>query len=169
MHVEEATNTILESPYGIHSLVVYSNMKTLREFWSFYLKKSIEEKDELVYLAPFYDTVDSVRKSLADLGHMSIDVTRFETDEKSLILVDSLEHYIDNNGSALGTKSQLKSIQQLVKYTNDLEKKGASILGDMGAFLFKNQMQNLLNYELNLPSRFDMNLKGVCMYHQKDF
>ena len=100
---------------------------------------------------------------------MSIDVTRFETDEKSLILVDSLEHYIDNNGSALATKSQLKSIQQLVKYTNDLEKKGASILGDMGAFLFKNQIQNLLNYELNLASRFDMNLKGVCMYHQKDF
>ncbi len=169
MRVEEATNTILESPYGIHSLVVYSDMATSREFWSFYIKKSIGEKNELVCLAPFYDTVDSVRKSFAEVGHMPIDVTKRETDEKSLILVDSLEHYIDNNGSALTTKSLLQGIQHLVKYTNDLEKNGVSILGDMGAFLFKNQIQSLLDYELNLPDRFDMNLKGVCMYHQKDF
>ena len=167
-HVEEVTNTILESPYGIHSLVVYSDMATSREFWSFYLKKSIEEKDELVCLAPFYHTVDSVRKLLADVGHMSVDVTTLETDEKSLILGDSLEYYRDNNGSAFATKSQLKSIQHLVKYTNGLEKNGVSILVDMGAFLFKNQIQSILDHELNLPSRFDINLNGVCMYRQKD-
>ena len=100
---------------------------------------------------------------------MPIDATKLETNEKSLILVDSLNHYIDNNGSALVTKSLLNGIQHFVKYTNDLEKNGVSILGDMGAFLFKNQIQSLVDYELNLPPRFDMNLKGVCIYHQKDF
>jgi hypothetical protein len=143
-------------------------MATSREFCSFYTRKSIEEKNELVYLAPFYDTVNSVRKSLAE-GHLPIDATKLETNEKSLILVDSLEQYIDNNGSALTAKSLLNGIKHIVKYANDLEKNGVSILGDMGSFLFKNQIQSLVNYELNLPSRFEMNLKGVCMYHQKDF
>ena len=52
MHVKEATNTILESPYGIHALVVYSDMATSREFWSFYTKKSIEEKNNLFISHP---------------------------------------------------------------------------------------------------------------------
>lgn len=44
-HVEEATETLLESPYGVHALIIYPDMMTLREFWSFYAKKSIEEKN----------------------------------------------------------------------------------------------------------------------------
>lgn len=36
MGVEEAVNMLLESSYRIHSLVVYSDMITLREFCSFY-------------------------------------------------------------------------------------------------------------------------------------
>ena len=31
-HVEEAVNTLLESPYGMHALVIYSDLITLREF-----------------------------------------------------------------------------------------------------------------------------------------
>jgi hypothetical protein len=168
MHVEEAADTLLGSPYGIHSLVVYSDMITLREFWSFYTKKSIEEKNELVCLAPFYSTVDSVRKTLSE-GHMSIDVSKYERLEKSLIIMDSLEAYIDNDGNALHAESLWKSIRHQVKHAKQLEKNGVSIIGDMGPFLFKNQIQSLMDYELYLPTKFDMNLKGVCMYHQKDF
>jgi hypothetical protein len=57
----------------------------------------------------------------------------------------------------------------MVKYSNELGKKGVSILGDMSAFLFEKRIQDLIDYELHLPRWFDMNLKGVCLYHQKDF
>jgi len=78
MHVEDATNTVIESPYGLHALIIYSDSLTLREFWSFYAKKSIEDKNEFVYLAPFYDTTESVRKTLSE-GHMSIDIQKYES------------------------------------------------------------------------------------------
>ncbi len=39
----------------------------------------------------------------------------------------------------------------------------------MSAFLFENRIEDLIDYELFLPRWFDMNLKGVCLYHEKDF
>ena len=58
LNVEAAGEARLESPYGIHSLIIYSDMVTLREFLSFYTKKGIDEKDEVVCLATFYETVE---------------------------------------------------------------------------------------------------------------
>lgn len=170
MHLEAAADALLDSPYGIHSLIVYSDLLTLREFLSFYTKKCIEEKEELVFLAPFYETVDSIRNSLADEGYMVVDVPKYEKDEKSLIIVDSLEKYSDNKDKRIfDIQSAVKANHVLVEYAKSLNKKGVSILGDMGAFIFMNQMQNLVDYELALPLEFDVNLKGVCLYHHKDF
>ena len=39
----------------------------------------------------------------------------------------------------------------------------------LDAFLFMHKIQSLLDYESYLPLKFDNNLKGICMYHQKDF
>ncbi|HET6590024.1 MAG TPA: MEDS domain-containing protein [Candidatus Nitrosocosmicus sp.] len=167
-HIEKATQTLLESHYGIHALVVYSDMITLREFCSSYAKKSIQEKDELLFLAPFYQTADSLRETLSQ-GHKSIDVNRYEKEEKSLIIVDSLENYYDKATDTFDTQSILKANQKLVDYAKSLKKKGLSFLGDSGAFLFKNQLQSLVDYESSLPIEFDTNLKGICLYHQKDF
>ena len=166
--VEQATDTLLESPYGIHALVIYSDMIKLREFWTFYANRSIEEKNELLFMAPFYQTVDFVRETLSE-GRKSIDVKRCEEEEKSLIIRDSLENYHGKIGDAFDVKSILKANQGLIEDANALNKKGLSFLGDMGAFLFKNQMQSLFDYESSLPIEFDANLKGICLYHQKDF
>ncbi|HYG00666.1 MAG TPA: MEDS domain-containing protein [Candidatus Saccharimonadales bacterium] len=167
-HVEEATDTLLESPYGMHSLIVYSDMMTLREFWSLYTKKSVKEKKEVACLAPFYETVDSVRKTLSE-GHLPMDIQKYEKDEKSLIIVDALEKYLDKDTNTFDVKSLLKANQDLVEYANTSNKNGVSFLGDMGPFVFKNQIQSLIDYEFSLPTEFDVNLKGICLYHEKDF
>lgn len=130
------------------------------------MHKSIEEKDDLLFLAPFYQTVDSKRKMLSE-GHESIDVSRYEKEEKSLIIVDSLENYYNRAENTFDTQSILKANEKLVEYANSLDKKGLSYLGDMAPFLFKNQIQSLINYESSLPIEFDTNLKGKCLYHQK--
>ena len=170
MHVEEATDALIVSPYGIHALVIYSDMITLREFCSFYAKKSIEEKNELLYLAPFYQTVGSKRQSLSE-GHRSIDVQKYEKEEKSLIIADSLENYYDQVAKIFDIESILNANHKLVEYAKSLNKNGLSYLGDMGAFLFKNQIQSLMDYEFSLPTEFDtnLNLKGICLYHIQDF
>lgn len=77
MNVDDAANTILSSSYGIHALVVYSESAILKEFWSYYTKKSIEEKDELVCLSPYYETVNSIKKTLSE-GYMSIDTQKYK-------------------------------------------------------------------------------------------
>ncbi|HEU5119443.1 MAG TPA: hypothetical protein VFT71_00525 [Candidatus Nitrosocosmicus sp.] len=47
-------------------------------------------------MATFYETVESVRNSLSEEGYMSINVPKYEREEKSLIIVDSLEKYLSN-------------------------------------------------------------------------
>lgn len=169
MQVEKAANVITESLDRIHALVIYSDMMKLREFWSLYIKKCVEEKNEVVYIAPFYETVDTVRKLLSE-GPVSIDIQKYETDKKSLIIVDSLEKYLDKNAKEFNVMSLLKANEDLVEYAEgELKKKGVSFLGDSGAFLFKNQIQSLLDYEASLPRQFEINLKGICLYHVKDF
>jgi hypothetical protein len=168
--VEEAVNTLLEAPYGMHALVIYSDLITLREFCSYYAKKSIEEKNELLYVAPFYQTVESKRQSLSE-GHKSIDVQKYEKEEKSLIIIDSLENYYDRSADIFDIESILRANHKLVGYAKSLNKNGLSYLGDMGAFIYKNQIQSLIDYESSLPTEFDpnLNLKGICLYHQNDF
>jgi hypothetical protein len=48
--------------------------------------------------------------------------------------------------------------------------KSLSVLSDMGSFFYYDKKDDLLQYEMVLPSRYEkMNLKGFCAYHQRDF
>ena len=165
---EEAAYTLLASPYGIHALIIYSDMSTLRKFWSFYAKKSIEEKNELLFLAPFYETVNSVRETLSKEGFL-VDVSKYKKYKRSLIVVDAFEKYHDQDDNIFDVRSLLKANEALVYYADILKKNGVSVLGDLGAFFFKNQIQSLIDYEYSLSTEFDTNFKGICLYHTKDF
>ena len=72
------------------------------------------------------------------------------------MIADSLKKYV---GQTSNKETTWKANQEMVKYSNDLGKKGISILGDMGAFLFENRIQDLIDYELYLPRWFDLNPK----------
>ena len=48
-------------------------------------------------------------------------------------------------------------------------KNGVSVLGDMGAYPYKSKYKELVDYELSLPTKYDTQLKGFCLYHQQDF
>ena len=42
-------------------------------------------------------------------------------------------------------------------------------MGDMGAFYFKGNSKNLVDYEISsLPKEFSLDRKGFCLYNQKD-
>jgi hypothetical protein len=49
-------------------------------------------------------------------------------------------------------------------------KKGFSALADMGAYNHRSKKDELIDYELSLPRKYeDVPMKGFCLYHQKDF
>ena len=164
MDAKIAAKTISESDYGIHCLLIYSNLTILREFYSHYIPEQIKDKEEIIQIMPFYETENSVRDSLSK-RNKKIEIDKIEKEEKTLLIADSLGKYIGQTN----VESVWQASKDLVTYANELRKNGVSILGDMGSFIFEKRIRDLVDYELNLPTRFEMNLKGVCMYHQTDF
>ncbi|MGN6346166.1 MAG: hypothetical protein ACTHKF_09375 [Candidatus Nitrosocosmicus sp.] len=146
-------------------MVIYPDLITLRGFYSYYIQKNIKEKNQIVQIASFYETDESVRQTLS-LGHRAIkDIENLEK-EKGLIIVDSLEKYLKNED----VESIYESNIELVELAKSSNKVGISILGDLGAFIFENKIKELVDYELFLPTEYkNINLKGICLYHEDDF
>ena len=70
----------------------------------------------------------------------------------------ALEKYRNKYANVFDVNSLLKANNDLVEYADALKKKKVSILGEMGVFFFKNQIQSLIDYEFSLPTEFDTNL-----------
>ena len=164
MDAKIAAKTISEDDYGLHCLLIYSDLTVLREFYTHYIPEQIKDKEEVIQIMPFYETENSVREALFK-KNKKIEIDKIEKEEKTLLIADSLGKYI---GQA-NVESIWQANKDLVTYAKELRKSGVSILGDMGSFIFEKRIRDLVDYELNLPTRFEMNLKGVCMYHQTDF
>jgi hypothetical protein len=158
----ETSRELHESEFGAHFLVVYPDLVTFRETYSQYVKEAMKD-NEIVIILPFYETVNDVRRIMSEDG-LGISVRRYEK-EQSLLIMDSLKAYF-------GLKSGLiPFLNQTVEYAKKSGKDGVTVIGDMGSFLYsQNASSNLLQYEMTLPKVFeDMNLKGFCFYHRRDF
>ncbi|HKR72860.1 MAG TPA: hypothetical protein VJR94_01975 [Candidatus Nitrosocosmicus sp.] len=162
--VENAVEEITNADYGVHYLIIYSDLVTLREFYSYYIQKQIEERNDLVQIASFYESQDSVRQTLCD-GHRAIDVKTLEQ-EKSLMVVDSLKKYFADDKNI---RSDWNANKKMVDLAKTMGKNGYDILGDVGAFFYEGRMNDLIDYEMYLPTQYDINMKGICLYHQSDF
>jgi len=157
-YVNEAVNQIIQAEYCSHYLIVYPDLTTLREMYSKYIQKQINENNETILINPFYETTDSVRQILSKNG---IDVSKYEK-EKGLVIIDSLQEYF-------GSQPDMLFKRNLVNYAKQTGKNGISIIGDIGAYPHKSKHNDLVDYELSLPTEFDVDMKSFCLYHQKDF
>jgi hypothetical protein len=60
--------------------------------------------------------------------------------------------------------------RNLVNYAKQIGRNGISIMGDIGgAYNHKSKHNDLLDYELSLSTKFDVDMKGFCLYHQRAF
>jgi hypothetical protein len=149
-----------QTKYGAHSMIIYPNLDALRELYSAYAQKQIKENNEIVIINPFYETTNSVRQTLSHYDHGRMDIYKYEK-EQSLTIADSLEEY-------LGDQPLIYIKKGLANYSK-MGKSGLSVLADMGAYPHKSKYNELVDYELSLPTKFDVPMKGFCLYHQKDF
>jgi hypothetical protein len=196
--VFEALDSIKESQAGTHCLMVYPDLVTLRAIYSQYIKIQLEYNNEIVLVLPYYETPDTVRLVLSGRNgydydsstnpfeYSGIDVSKYEK-EGSLMIIDSLKGYFppegqssyyshddnnNNNNNIRGGLDFMSFIYILLKQAERRRKDGVTVLADLGSFYHhhKHGNQKLIEYEKSLPKKYDsMNLKGFCLYHQKDF
>ena len=157
-HVGDALDQMNQAEYGAHYIIIYPDLLTLRKLYSDYVQKQIEENNEIVLINPYYETTDSVRQVISQNG---LNVSKYEK-EKMLVIIDSLKAHFSHQPNILFMKS-------LVNYAKQIGKNGLSVLSDLGAYSHKSNYNDLVDYELSLPTIYDVAMKGFCMYHQKDF
>jgi hypothetical protein len=79
--------------------------------------------------------------------------------EKNLILIDSLQEYF-------GKRPDMPFKRSLANHAKEIGKNGLSILGEIGAYPYKSKSDDLVDYESSLPAKFDLPMKGFCLYHE---
>jgi len=160
-HINDILHHMNQAEYGAHYMIIYPDLLTLRELYSKYTHKQIEENNEIVLINPFYETTDSVRQVLSEkYDHRIDDISKYEKEE-SLIIADALEEY-------LGDQPLIYVKKSLANYAK-MGKNGVSVLADLGAYLHRAMYRDLVDYETSLPTKYDVQIKGFCLYHQKDF
>ena len=160
-NAEEISKELRESEIGSHVLIEYPDLRTLREMYSHYVKSAVPDDNEIVVVLPFYETTDAVRRILSE-DSACIDVRRFEKEQR-LLIMDSLKGYF---GSVDGL---MPFVKQTVDFAKNSGRENVSVIGDMGSFFHYGKKKDLVEYEMQLPRIFDMTLKGICLYHERDF
>ena len=160
-HVNDALDQINQAEYGAHYMIIYPDLDTLRDLYSEYIHKQIKENNEIVLLNPFYETIDSARHVLSEKFNDGMDEIARHEKEESLLIADALEEYLGNQPLIYVKKS-------LENYAK-MGKNGVSVLADLGAYPHKSMYNDLVDYELSLPTKYNVQMKGFCLYHQKDF
>jgi hypothetical protein len=159
-YAEDISKDLRKSEIGSHLLVEYPNLLTLREMYSQYTKSALYDGNEIVVILPFYETVDSVRQVLSE-DPACIDVRRCEKEQR-LLIMDSLKGYF---GSIDGL---IPFVKQTVEFAKNSGRSSVTVIGDLGPFFHYDKENALMKYEMQLPHKFDVNLKGICLYHTRD-
>ena len=161
-----SSKTILQqlqdTQHGEHNIMIYPDLKTLNEVISKHYKEALENRNELALFVTYYQSIAEVRKVL---GRDGVDVAKYEQ-EGSLVLYDSVKGYQTSEG----VYSIMALINTLFERVKRLGKSGMFCMADMGSFFLLQPIEQLLSYELSLPSIWDkMKLRSFCIYHEGDF
>jgi hypothetical protein len=160
---------------GENSIFVYPDLQTLRQIYTKYVKdqlaKTVEDdsatsrrnkqsKSRIILIAPFYETVDSVKHHLIAFGVAN--VQRY-IDNGSLVIVDSFYSFLpDINGMK-------KLIDSLSLRARKEGRAGVTAIVDMGFFFLfggDSKATDLISYETSLaPKTQDGNVRGFSCYH----
>jgi hypothetical protein len=158
-HIDEALDQINQSEYGAHHLIIYPNQRVLRELYIKYVKAQLERENKTVLILPHYETTDSLKKILlGDSFPAADDKDMRKKYEDSVIVLDSIKGHFDAG-------DHMAYVNELV---NSAES-GVLVIADAGAFFHLNKRDKLIEHELSMPSRFNVNQKRFCVFHKQDF
>jgi MEDS: MEthanogen/methylotroph, DcmR Sensory domain len=155
--------TIMESKFGNHNIILYSDITTLPHIYSNYSKRSLELLNEIVLILPHYQSIVDVLNNLTDNG---IDIEKCKK-EGSILVVESKNGYYSLTNEFVGVMIMTK---MLLRRANNLDKAGVTVISDMGLFFHLKRIEDLIKYETELSSSiYDMKVKVLCGYNKTDF
>jgi hypothetical protein len=184
--LNDIVRSLSKTAPGSHQIVVYPELSILREIYSYFIHEQLEN-NEIVFMLPFYETVEDVKEVLTrfrDKNNRKINVAE-HLDAGSLLILDSYEAFFNHewkndeltendeaNGDILvNNHGNIVSLMRIIQnQTKKLDKDGMTIILDMGCFFQNGGAEYILKYERSIPQIFkDSNFKQLCIYHQKDF
>jgi hypothetical protein len=126
----------------------------LREMYTKYVKRQLEDENKIVLMLPHYETTDSLKILLA-AGNDNDIMKKYKD---SLIIMDSIQGHF-------GADDHMVFVNNLVNRAEN----GVLVIADAGPFFHLNKKDKLVEHELSMPSRFDTDLKRFCVFHKQDF
>jgi hypothetical protein len=167
---------IKNSNYADHNLVIYPRLEQFEEFYIECCKDSILDRNEILVLVTHYQPVSAVRKKMHLLA--GIDTARYENDG-TLVILDSEMVYqpiVEKTGR---DNIIIILTSLLMKQAQERDKKGITLLSDLGTFFLNKRIADLISHELwlrllllgvSVPRRIDANIiRSFCCYHKDDF
>ena len=143
-----------------HNLLIYDDLKAFREIYSEYSKILLPE-NEIIVIATQYETIHDVKNTLRLSG---VDVERY-LNQGMLFIVDAQHGY-----QGADIRGIWKFAMSLLSRSKKEGRHGVSWFGDLGSFFGFEKMEEMMEYELWCPQKFEEdNMKSVCCYHSKDF
>src|SRR5918992_2626058 len=169
---------------GENSIFVYPSTQTFRQIYTKYVKdhlvssskkQEVEEennnnnsfrynnkqiKPRIILIAPFYETVDSVKHQLSAFG---IENVQGLIDSGSLVIADSFHSFFPDSH---GMKKLIDSLSERARKEG---RPGVTAIVDVGFFFLfggDSKAVDLISYEASLaPKTQDGNVKGIGCYH----
>ena len=153
-----------DSNYGDHNLVVYPCLRQFEEFYVECCKYSILERNEIFVIVTHYQHISAVRKKMYLAG---IDAAKYE-DDGTLVILDSEIAY-QPISEQTSTYKIITLTTMLTKHVREHDKKGITLLNDLGVFILNKRIPDLISYEQSIPAKIDANIRPFCCYHKDDF
>ena len=167
---------IKNSNYADHNLVIYPRLKQFEEFYIECCKDSILDRNEILVIVTHYQPVSAIRKKMHVLA--GIDTARYENDG-TLVILDSEMVYqpiVEKTGR---DNIIIILTSLLMKHAQGRDKKGITLLSDLGTFFLNKRIADLISHELwlrllllgvSVHRRIDANIiRSFCCYHKDDF
>lgn len=159
---------IKNSNYGDHNLVIYPHLKQFEEFYIECCKDSILDRNEIFVLVTHYQHVSAVRKKMYLLA--GIDTAWYENDAM-LVILDSEMAYQPSVEQTGRYNINIILTSLLMKHAQERDKKGITLLSDLGTFFQNKRIADLISHEVSVVrSKIDANdVRSFCCYHKDDF
>jgi hypothetical protein len=167
---------------GENTILVYPSTQTIRQIYSKYVKDQLvtarnqevegnnnnnnsrdtnkQSKSRIILIAPFYETVDSVKHHLSAIG---VENVQGLIDSGSLVIADSFHSFFPD------IKGMKKLIDSLSEHARKEGRAGVTAIVDVGFFFLfggDSKAADLISYEASLaPKIQDGNVKGISCYH----
>ena len=107
--VKEILTSLLKTPFGVHQIVVYPNKyDILRETYFYYIKKLLEDYNEIVIFLTYYESAEAVKNTLSSFKDTTTSMTTTTTNAN----VDNNNSNSDDNSNKKRQNEQQQPPQQ---------------------------------------------------------